>query len=455
MYQPTIKHFSVSASAVFIITFFCIAFSPFFTNWGKFNTPFHDDVNQYYSYIIAVFKYHDITFSNGMYGFWIFETPIHKLVPKVTYGMSLFYLPFFLIAELFSKGNATGYEPIYAWSIHLGCILYVLIGLVYCRKTLLNWFSEKVTTITFAVIFFGSNLFCYTLINSELTHGILFFLISAFVFYVVKWHVSKKTSSFLIFSFILGLITIIRPTEICVGIFPLLIGVFSINQFKVKLLSFLNLKYWFFIGIIFFFIPLFPQLLYWKIQSGQWLLFSYGSSEGFFWTEPKLLNVLFSYRKGWLIYSPLMILSVLGFIILFKKNKALFWGVLIYFLINLYLISAWWDWAFGGSFGMRALVQVGAVLIIPLAYMIQWLFEERKSRIVKSTCYILIAFFCGLNIFQSNLYKHGIISFDGMTKEAYWFTFLKKNYSKEDLLYLKTLVKHPDYNAMRQGKRND
>ena len=43
----------------------------------------------------------------------------------------------------------------------------------------------------------------------------------------------------------------------------------------------------------------------------------------------------------------------------------------------------------------------------------------------------------------------------GMTKEAYWFTFLKKNYSKEDLLYLETLVKHPDYAAMRQGKRDD
>jgi hypothetical protein len=175
----------------------------------------------------------------------------------------------------------------------------------------------------------------------------------------------------------------------------------------------------------------------------------------FFWLQPQFINVLFSYRKGWLVYSPLMLLSLLGFIILFKKNKPLFLGIIIYFLINLYLISSWWDWAYGGAFGMRALVQVSAILIIPLAYFIQWFFEVVKLKYLKFAGAVVVLFFCFLNVLQSNLYKHGIISYDGMTKESYWFTFLKKNYSKEDLLYLETLVKHPDYSAMRQGKRDD
>jgi len=444
-----------SKTVIFFVAIFCIVFCKFFVNWGKFNTSLHDDVDQYYSYIIATFKHHDLFFEKGTYGFWLFETPTHHLVPKVSYGMSLMYLPFFLIAELFSKAGSTGYEPMYVWSIHMGCILYVLLGLIYCRKTLLYWFSEKVTAITIGVIFFGSNLLCYTLINSELSHGILFFLISAFVYYVVKWHLSKSVASFLIFCFILGLITVIRPTEICIGIFPLLIGISSLQDFKEKWVNFADHRYYFFVGIVVFFIPLFPQLLYWKMQAGQWLFFSYGSSEGFFWTEPKLFNILFSYRKGWLVYSPLMALSIFGFVLLFKRNIALFWGSLIYFGINLYLVSAWWDWGFGGSFGMRALVQVGAVLIIPLAYMLQWLIEINKHKVAKMVFYVLITFFCGLNVFQSNLYKHGIISFDGMTKEAYWFTFLKKTYSPDDLLYLETLVKHPNYDLMKQGQRDN
>jgi hypothetical protein len=438
-----------------LIVIFCSLTFKLFTNWGVAHHPFIMDVNQYYGYLPALFKQHDLTFSVNPNNVWLTPTPIGRGVPMVTYGMSLFYLPFYAIASIFSASNSTGYEPIYAWTIHIGCIIYVLIGLHFCRKTLLNWFSEKVTGLSLLVIFFGTNLFCYTLINSELTHSILFFLISMFVYYVVRWHQSNQKKYFLVFCFLLGFITLIRPTEMSVAVFPLLIGVTSFSQFKEKLSTIFNLKLFLIIGIILFMIPIFPQLVYWKIQSGQWLFFSYGNNERFYWLQPQFFNVLFSYRKGWLLYSPLMLLSLLGFVCLFKKNKALFWSIIIYFLINLYLISAWWDWAFGGAFGMRALVQVSAVLIIPLAYFIQWFFEVIESKYLKIAGYIIIVFFCFLNVFQSNLYKHGIISYDGMTKEAYWFTFLKKNYSKEDLLYLETLVKHPDYAAMRQGKRDD
>jgi len=103
---------------------------------------------------------------------------------------------------------------------------------------------------------------------------------------------------------------------------------------------------------------------------------------------------------------------------------------------------------------MRALVQTYALLIIPFAYFIEWIFEVVNSISIKYAMVIIMLFFCFLNIFQTNLYKHGIISYDSMTKEAYWFTFLKKKYTKEELLHLETLLKHPDYAAMRQGYRN-
>lgn len=441
----------------FVLSFiliFCFLAMGKFVNWQAQHHPFVYDVNQYYSYLIAYFKHDDIAFSNGTYHFWLQTTPTNHLVPKVTYGMSLFYLPFFLFAELFSAKNSTGYESIYAWSVHIGCIIYVLIGLYYCRKTLLIWLEDKVVSITLLIIFFGSNLFCYTLINAEFSHSILFFLISIFVFYVVKWFQTKQSCYFLMFSFLLGLITIVRPTEIIVAIFPLVIGVYSKQGLKEKLNDIFNLRYYILIAVFLFFLPIFPQLLYWRIQSGQWLFFSYGESERFFWTNPQIVNVLFSYRKGWLVYSPLMILSLLGFIPLWRRNKRLFFGIILYFIINLYLISAWWDWAYGGSFGMRALVQSYALLAIPMAYCIIWIINLLKSKWKQLILILFISFFCFLNIFQSNLYKHAIISYDGMTKEAYWYTFLKRNYSEDDLKYLETLIKHPNYDEMRKGNRD-
>lgn len=453
--QRILKNKSYSVYAILVITLFCTTSSNFFVNWGDLHHPFKNDVNQYYSYLNAIFVEHDLTFKNNLHSYWLIETPIHKVVPKVTYGMAFFYCPFYLFAKLLSDTNSTGYESPYAWIIHFGCIIYILVGLWVTRKTLLLWFSDKIVAFVILLLFFGTNLFYYTVSESESVHGVLFFLISIFLYNVVKWHQTKHKINFLLLSFIAGFICLIRPTECLVLLFPLLIGVTSINDIRTKINALIQLKWNLLIGLVLFIIPIIPQLIYWKIQSGGYLFFSYGNSESFFWNDPQIINVLFSYRKGWLIYSPLMIFSLFGFILLFKKNREMFWAILIYFSINLYLISAWWDWAFGGSFGMRALVHMGPVLIIPLCYIIQSVVQMNKHKLIKIVCYMIFTFFCSLNVFQSNLYKHGIISYDGMTKEAYWFTFFKKTYSKEDLIYLETLVKHPNYSLMQQGQRAD
>lgn len=450
-----VKNKSYSLLTIFFIGIFCVCSCHFFVHWGLDNHPFKNDINQYYSYLNALFIEHDLTFKNNLNGYWLIETPTHHFVPKVTYGMAFFYSPFYLLAKLFSGVNYTGYEAVYTWMIHFGCIAYILTGLWFTRKTLLVWFNETVTSIVMLSLFFGTNLFYYTVSESESVHGILFFLISFFLYHVMKWYRFGSKKNFLVFSLVAGFICLIRPTECLVLVFPLLIGVLTFKDFKVKFQNIAKSKLLFFGGLILFILPLFPQMLYWKMQSGSYLFFSYGNSEGFFWKDPQIINVFFSYRKGFFVYTPIMIFSICGFIFLYKKNKELFYPILLYFLLNSYLICTWWDWAFGGSFGMRALVQVLAVLIIPFACFIQWIFEKNTTILLKLSTYLIISFFCFLNVFQSNLYKHGIINYDGMTKEAYWFTFLKKTYSKDDLLYLETLVKHPNYDAMKQGKRDE
>ncbi len=129
---------SFSCSVIFFICFCTIALTPFFIHWGTLHHPFVNDINQYYSYLNALFIEHDLTFKNNANGYWLIETPTHNFVPKVTYGMALFYSPFYLIAKLVSQNNSTGYEGTYAWIIHFGCIIYILLGLWFTRKILLT-----------------------------------------------------------------------------------------------------------------------------------------------------------------------------------------------------------------------------------------------------------------------------------------------------------------------------
>lgn len=452
------KNSFYSNITIVLITVFSLCFTVFFANWKPLNYPFTMDVDQYYSYLVALFIDHDLGFTTNAHGYWLMETPTHHVVPKVTYGIAFFYSPFFVFSNIFSVATATGYEPIFAWSVHYGCIIYVLIGIWFVKKTLEFWFDDLVIAISLFLIFFATNLFYYTLSESETVHGILFFLISFFLYQVIKWHLTLSKICFVLFMLAAGFICLIRPTEFLVLLFPLLIGISNKESLINKIKQLVSLKLFFLIGIIAFILPIVPQLIYWKIQSDSFLFFSYGRSEGFFWKDPQILNVFFSFKKGLFVYTPIMIFSVIGFVFMYKKNKTLFYPVLFYFLINSYFICCWWDWAYGGSFGMRAFIHCFAVLVIPFAYFINWIIELYKKSVAKTTIVYLLSavslFLCFLNMFQSNLYKHHILHWDGMTKEAYLFTFLKKNYTEEDFIQLKTLIKSPDYAARRKGLRD-
>ncbi|MBS1635957.1 MAG: hypothetical protein JST26_08530 [Bacteroidetes bacterium] len=441
-----------------IVVFSALTFK-FWINWCP--SPFTNDVDQYYSYLVAKFIHNDLNFKFPHH-YWLIEAPNGQLVPKVTMGMAIMYLPFFVIGNNIAYAfdyNGEGYSAPYMWCIHLGSILYVLIGLWYCRKTLLHYFSEWITALTMVLLLFGTNLFFYTYKESEMPHSYLFLLFSLFVYHVVRWQHSGRLKHVYIFAFIAGFISLIRPTECLVLLFPLLINVATFRDFKDRLAFLAGLKWKLLLIILLFIIPILPQLIFWKVQTGQFFFFSYGSQEGFFFRDPKFYSVLFGYRKGWLLYTPIMWFSVLGMVWMFFKWRKMFFAVTVYFLVNLYLISSWWDWGYGGAYGMRALVHSYALLVIPFAFFIRSFIMLGKQLILKivSTLVILSvgAFFCYLTIFQTWMFKNSLMHWDSMTREAYWFVFLKKDFTGGDRVYLETLFKHPDYEAMRQGKRDE
>jgi hypothetical protein len=166
--------------------------------------------------------------------------------------------------------------------------------------------------------------------------------------------------------------------------------------------------------------------------------------------------VLFGWRKGWFIYTPIMILSIIGLVSMYFKRKDLFFSIFIYFALNLYLICCWWDWGYGGAFGMRALVQCYAFLIIPFAFYLNWALLKIKkniARLILGTITIAYCLGCSYNnIFQTYLMKNSLMHWDSMTMEAYKYTFLTTDVNR---VYLETMFKHPNYKEMRKGNRDE
>ena len=161
------------------------------------------------------------------------------------------------------------------------------------------------------------------------------------------------------------------------------------------------------------------QLLYWKSVSGDWIVYSY-QDQGFSWLKPHIIDGLISYKKGWLLYTPLMLLIIPGFYMLFKNNKGIFWSIGITFSLILYVTFAWDIWWYGGSLGQRAMVQSYALLAFPLATSITWLFTNPK-RYFRIAAIGFVSLCTYYNIWLTHqAHKGGLLDPENMTKAYFW-----------------------------------
>jgi hypothetical protein len=185
---------------------------------------------------------------------------------------------------------------------------------------------------------------------------------------------------------------------------------------------------------------LFPQLLYWKWITGHYFFNSY-VGEQFYWGQPHIIEGLFGFRKGWLVYSPIMIASVIGMFMLFRKGKEFAWPIFTLFSVYIYVIFSWWCWWYGGAYGMRAMIDIYPFLCIPFAVFIN---RISPNKIVMGTLVFLVMWNC-FRMFQ---YRRGVIHFDSMNKEA----FVKGFFRIERTPELEKYFKSPDYQAAMKGE---
>lgn len=435
-----------------------------YNRWVNFKTdnfPLVHDVDQFYCYLPAAFIHHDLTFKFPN-NYWTVTAPNGNKIARTTYGMAVMYSPFFFIGHQVAKWNnykLDGYSLPYKWALHIGTLLYSLIGLWFLRKVLLRFFNEFVVLLTLLGVYLATNLFYYTFGWGEMSHSYLFFILALALHFYFKWDETKEKKFFYFFCAVAGFAVLIRPTDIVILLLPLLYKVDSVPALKNRINEFKVLGTSLITGGLLFFIPWCIQLLYWKTYSGSWFVFTYNPGERFFFNDPQLVNFLFSYRKGWFIYTPLMALILVGMPLLFKTAKSLSLFVLIYFAVNVYVLSCWWDWSFGGSFGCRAIVQHYAVFAMALASFFAFIIDVFKKKafhgyVVKSLSLVMVLFFVKLNYDMSWKYKYALIHPTGMTKEAFLFSLKTENPTPEQLVEFNKLIQEPDYQAMLSGKRD-
>ena len=435
-----ISLFSVVAIAIYIVSY------PFLNGWPN---PFVWDTFGYYLYLPMAFIHQDL----GMQDFSVIENlqqeqfistsfyQIHKAetgnwLIRYPSGLAVLLSPFYFIGHWVAKLGGyfqNGFSLPYQIAIVSGCLFYIASSLFLLRKILLNWFSDKVVAITVVIICLGTNFIHQATVNTAMPHTLLFFLYTLIILYTIKWHKNKSVGNSILLGAFIGLATICRPIEIISLFIPLFWEVKNWSSFKEKIIDIgrnhlRNLLIAVATGVAVVFI----QMLYWKLYAGHFIYNSYQNpGEGLDLLFPHLIEVLFSFKKGWFIYTPIIVFAFAGFYFLKKEKPKYFWSLAIFTAVNLYLVSSWTCWWYAQSFSQRAFVQSYAVLALILAFFVQAYFKfNGLKKIVFGS---LILFLIGLNLFQLYQSKKGIIHGDRMTFTAYKAVFGKTEFDKNKL----------------------
>jgi hypothetical protein len=387
----------------------------------------------YYLYLPAIFIYDDVKLIDNV---WVKDAQrkyslssnyyqAHRIengnhIVQYTAGMAFLYSPAFFAGHLAAKLTsypADGFSQPYQLALLLQSYLMVFLGLFFLRKLALSFFSDKLSALLIFLLCVGTNYLQIVPANISSPHVYLFGFYAALLYLIHLWHKKPELN----YSFLIGLLSALmilsRANELLFLMVPVLWLGGQFKTYQQKVLFFWNNKK----HIIAVAVPLvlfgLVQPIYWHYTTGEWIFDSY-TNEDFKFLSPYLKEYLFSYKKGWLLYTPIMAIGLIGLFITVKKNRGVGLPILLFMFLNIWVLSSWDCWWYADSFSQRSIVQCYPIFLLPFGYFIQELNLSFKR--IKVPVIILLAVIVVLNVFQVWQFEQGIIHSQRMTNEYYW-----------------------------------
>jgi hypothetical protein len=406
------------------------------------------DVAGYYAYLPMLFIEGDLRLERR----WAFDmiqlVGVHEHPQsggrhlKFTSGMAVLYAPFFAAAHAYTlathPAEAHGFSLPYRFAIGLAGVLYPLLGLVLLRRFLRHYVPDAAISWALIALFLGTNLFYYSSFRGAMSHGATFMLSAAMLYHADLWRRREQPGRLLLVGLLAGLAVLVRPVNVLI---PLAVAaMFALDgRLPRGLLTPKRLAGALALTVL----VSVPQLAYWKFSTGHWFVWTYGG-EGFFWSNPAWVQGLFSWRKGWLLYTPMAAFMIFGFWGFARKKPG--WALIIglYLIATAYVTFSWWAWWYGGSFGARPLIDTYALLALPLAVYFQRMLEEAPAWLRRISL-VAVASLVVLNLVQTYYYTAGYLHHDSMTRAAYFHVMRHADFAPRELL------EAPDYEAALKG----
>ena len=314
------------------------------------------------------------------------ELPILYPVGSVILLAPFYYFGHFVSVVLQLSGvevNANGLGNIYQVSVAFGSLVYGVIGLILSYLASRKVFDPQVALIGTILIWGATPLVYYMTMEPLMSHSLSMFCVALFIFLWIKVREQESCTHWMILGVVGGLLSIVRYQDATFLIIPVLgMGIHLAQNIKtVNWLQTFTKLFAFLLGVLL--IASIQFYVNYKMN-GSPLSTGY-TVEGYhptnlfpFWDSPNVLYILFSTKSGLLLWSPVIVLSLVGIFLFWKSEPFLSIPLIVALLIQFYVVSIWHDPSQGESFGNRYLVNSTIIFAFGLMKLLSRFKETQK-----------------------------------------------------------------------------
>jgi len=294
----------------------------------------------------------------------------HHVVPV---GPTLLWLPpYALVAVIDWAGRLGGLWPMpddptslglglpYVRAVLLTSSAVGAAGLVALHFRLRREFAPGVAVLASLLIFGATSLFWYMVYEPTMTHAASFGLVALFIVLADRWVPGTSSRKALILGALIGLAFLTRPQEAVFALYPGLLALTAAVPARERVTSALRLAGWAFLGALPF---LLIQAVHTSVLLSMYPFRVAGEGGYLSLTHSHWSDVLFSSWHGFLSWTPVAYVALLGTVAYLRRDWRWASAGLLIFTVMVGVNGAAQDWAGGWSYGARRFTST----LVPLA----------------------------------------------------------------------------------------
>ena len=374
------------------------------------------DAIQYFAWLQSAVVDGDLDFSNDyrqLYAsadpatnVWLrSRTPAGRPPNLMSVGPAILWSPFYVSARLAEGvvGPGPQSEALLQASVGVAGIVYATLGACLTFWACALLFPRAAAFWATLVVWLAGPAIYYSLVSPTYSHATSLFAVSLFVYVWLRTRGAPGIGQTILLGALAGLVAMVRWQDALVLLLPVVEALVLVCRRQASVvavtirLAVLGLA----AGVAFL-----PQLLAWNAVYGTPLLIPQGA--GFMrWTQPAMLSVLFSLKRGLFSWTPALLPAAVGLPLLIRRDRLAGWMILLVLIVAVYVNASVQDWWAGEAFGARRFIGFGVFLALGLAALMTVPAAASRPALVAWFSVAAIAYNL-LFLFQYQLFMRGM-----------------------------------------------